>query len=178
MQDQTNVAAKSTGFLADPQLAFFPTVPQQLRDGYLEFKATYYRKRDAAKRRLQERMRREKQRKNSASMASFKTNERRPKRRHLHQTGTGNSSSGSASYLPANLGSASGSPVPFVAGTESATDDGGSTTSSSVVSHRLGGSSVGSGRPGSKLMYTLPEQLSNSESEAHDDSISSFAGKR
>ncbi|KAJ2681313.1 hypothetical protein H4R19_007368, partial [Coemansia spiralis] len=31
----------------ESQLSFFPTVPRQLRDGYLEFKATYYRKRDA-----------------------------------------------------------------------------------------------------------------------------------
>ncbi|KAI8324960.1 hypothetical protein GQ54DRAFT_295788 [Martensiomyces pterosporus] len=170
-------AAKPPSFLAEAQLAFFPTVPQQLRDGYLEFKATYYRKRDAAKRRQQERLRREKQRKNSTSMASFKTNERKPKRRSHHQIysqagGVSQSSeAGSGGSLPASLAAAGGgggaaAAGPLLAGIESATDDG-STTSSSVVS-RGPGSGAGR-RMNSRLIYALPEHLSNSESDAQDD---------
>ncbi|KAJ1645850.1 hypothetical protein LPJ64_002605 [Coemansia asiatica] len=79
---------KTPGYLAESQLAFFPTVPRQLRDGYMEFKNTYYRKRDAAKKRMQERMQREKRRKSSISNAGPRSSERKTRhrsQRHQHQ---------------------------------------------------------------------------------------------
>ncbi|KAJ2805032.1 hypothetical protein H4R20_002253, partial [Coemansia guatemalensis] len=79
--DAIERSAKAPGLTIESQLSFFPTVPRQLRDGYIEFKATYYRKRDAAKKRIQERLRRSKKRKDSVGSPSFKTSERRPRQR-------------------------------------------------------------------------------------------------
>ncbi|KAJ2781674.1 hypothetical protein H4R18_002727 [Coemansia javaensis] len=75
----------------ESQLSFFPTVPRQLRDGYLAFKATYYRKRDAAKKRMQDRLRRgssssgssRHHRSDPAASPSFRTSERRIRPRAL-----------------------------------------------------------------------------------------------
>ncbi|KAI7830937.1 hypothetical protein BX661DRAFT_180345 [Kickxella alabastrina] len=127
------------------QLSFFPTVPRQLRDGYLEFKSTYYRKRDAAKRRLQERLRREQQRKSSLSNASYKTNERKSKQRvgrQQHLRHPSSSHEGDSQVLGGRMSSniADNNSIhgmsALLAGVDSATDEG-STTSSSIVSRRM-----------------------------------------
>ncbi|KAJ2721971.1 hypothetical protein GGI07_003621 [Coemansia sp. Benny D115] len=172
---------KLPSFLSESQLSFFPTVPRQLRDGYLEFKTTYYRKRDAAKKQMQERMRREKQRRNSHSNPSFKTNERRHRHSRLqnklhdglrHQRSTHSATSGasSVSTIPdngggtADVGGIGGVLSSVLSGIDSATDDG-STTSSSIVSRKLT-SPTTARRTGSNLIYTLPEQDTSSDSDA------------
>ncbi|KAJ2616018.1 hypothetical protein H4S08_000979 [Coemansia sp. RSA 1365] len=158
--------AKALALAIESQLSFFPTVPRQLRDGYIEFKATYYRKRDAAKKRIQERLRRSRKRKDSVSSPSFKTSERRPRQRasprfisahdddsdhnedryiHLHSTTVGSSARAAA-------------------GVDSATDDS-STTSSSVISQRPAARRTAE-RARSNLMHALAQQDSSSESEA------------
>lgn len=85
---------KPPSFLTESQLSFFPTVPRQLREGYMDFKVTYYRKRDAAKKRMQERQKRDRQRKNSVSAGGGsnattpRSSERRAKNRSINRTPT------------------------------------------------------------------------------------------
>ncbi|KAJ2161595.1 hypothetical protein GGF46_001365 [Coemansia sp. RSA 552] len=138
----------------ESQLSFFPTVPRQLRDGYVQFKATYYHKRDAAKRRMQERQRRSKKRDDTASSPSFRTSERRPKARAPRYDSDHNIDDDSifpgASALHAGI--------------ESATDDS-STTCSSLLPQRTANRRFASGRARSNLVHTLPAQDSDLESE-------------
>ncbi|KAJ2628248.1 hypothetical protein H4R22_003992 [Coemansia sp. RSA 1290] len=149
----------SSEALVESQLSFFPTVPRQLRDGYIEFKATYYRKRDAARRRMQERMRRSKKRRESVSSPNYRTSERRIRQhRSPHHGdsdhGNADASSPSASYsqaaAPLHLG-----------GADSATDD---SSASSILPHKLINCRT-TERIRSRLIHTLPEQDSSSESE-------------
>ncbi|KAJ2746651.1 hypothetical protein GGI20_001152 [Coemansia sp. BCRC 34301] len=155
--------ARLPRFMTESQLSFFPTVPRQLRDGYVEFKATYYRKRDAAKKRLQERVRRDKQRRPSFSSPGFaKAGERRPKQRAQNDQHSPcrESSPLLAAYSSGNsLGLGS-----FLSGADSATDDS-STTTSSVLSRRPP-SAYAYRRPGSGLAYSLSEQASGSDGES------------
>ncbi|KAJ2063380.1 hypothetical protein GGI17_001741 [Coemansia sp. S146] len=164
-------STRPPSFLTESQLSFFPTVPRQLRDGYMEFKATYYRKRDAAKKRLQERLRRDKLQRPPVSTSVLKPGERRHKQRaqndnypHYHDSspqGSPLSANASAAYSSGNsLGLAS-----FLSGADSATDDS-STTTSSVISRRLT-SGDRSRRAGSSLAYSLSERASSSENESH-----------
>ncbi|ORX72804.1 hypothetical protein DL89DRAFT_264998 [Linderina pennispora] len=129
---------------ADQQPAKQTAVPRQLRDGYWDFRTTYYRKRDAAKRRQQERAKRDRQRKNSSGMSSFRTSERRPKRRSHHREASHVGGKVSAGSPPSSMASEGTDGGAFWPGIDSATDDG-STTSSS--------------------------HLDNSESEAQDDIV-------
>ncbi|KAJ2040538.1 hypothetical protein H4S03_000949 [Coemansia sp. S3946] len=163
--------ARPPSFMTESQLSFFPTVPRQLRDGYTEFKATYYRKRDAAKRRLQERLRRDKQQRPLVSTPVLKSGERRHKQRaqndsfsHYHDSspqGSPLSASASTAYNSGNsLGLAS-----FLSGADSATDDS-STTTSSVISRRPTSEDRGR-RARSSLAYSLSEHASSSENESH-----------
>ncbi|KAJ2806330.1 F-box protein: endocytic membrane traffic, recycling ReCYcling 1 [Coemansia helicoidea] len=139
----------------ESQLSFFPTVPRQLRDGYLEFKATYYRKRDAAKKRIQDRLRQSKRHKDTASSPNYRTSERRSRQRAPHFAPThGPDSDGGTSAISA---------AALLAGIDSATDDS-STTTSSVVPRRTA-SRRAPGRPGSSLIHPLPEHGSGSESD-------------
>ncbi|KAJ2261437.1 hypothetical protein GGI01_002283 [Coemansia sp. RSA 376] len=164
-------SARPPSFMTESQLSFFPTVPRQLRDGYTEFKATYYRKRDAAKRRLQERLRRDKQQRPLVSTPVLKSGERRHKQRaqndsfsHYHDSspqGSPLSASASTAYNSGNsLGLAS-----FLSGADSATDDS-STTTSSVISRRPTSEDRGR-RARSSLAYSLSEHASSSENESH-----------
>ncbi|KAJ2783348.1 hypothetical protein GGI15_002610 [Coemansia interrupta] len=176
---------KTPTFLTESQMTFFPTVPRQLRDGYLEFKTTYYRKRDVAKKRMLERTQRDKRRKSSLSnAASPKSSERKSKgrgqRQHLlHSTSSshegdfrgGISSSSSGRIASATL-AARTSPLTAViprsalatVDGDSATDEG-STTSSSVISRKKRVSDSSSRRGGSSLIYTLAEQDTSSDSD-------------
>ncbi|KAJ1735620.1 hypothetical protein LPJ61_000458 [Coemansia biformis] len=154
----------------ESQLSFFPTVPRQLRDGYLEFKATYYRKRDAAKKRLQDRLRRSKRRTDSASSPNYRTSERRARLRAPRFTPAHAADSDYAGPEPARdraaaLAAGSASAAALLAGADSATDDSSTTTSSSVAPHRVA-SRRPAGRPGSSLIYALPDHSSGSESDA------------
>ncbi|KAJ1885711.1 hypothetical protein LPJ66_009986, partial [Kickxella alabastrina] len=173
--------SKMPTFLTESQLSFFPTVPRQLRDGYLEFKSTYYRKRDAAKRRLQERSRREQQRKSSLSNASYKTNERKSKQRagrqQQHLRHPSSSHEGDSQVLGGRISSSTADNnsihgmSALLAGIDSATDEG-STTSSSIVSRRMPASGS-TRRSGSNLIYSLPEQDTSSDSDGghHHDGM-------
>ncbi|KAJ1948517.1 hypothetical protein FBU59_001557 [Linderina macrospora] len=99
-------------------------------------------------------------------MSGFRTSERRPKRRSHHRDVSHAGVQLAAGSPPSSMASegTSASSVSataaFLAGIDSATDDG-STTSSSVISRGLQ----------SRAIYTLPEQLDNSESEAQDDIV-------
>ncbi|KAJ1722911.1 hypothetical protein LPJ53_002703 [Coemansia erecta] len=171
---------KAPTFLTESQMSFFPTVPRQLRDGYLEFKTTYYRKRDVAKKRMLERTQRDKRRKSSLSnAASPKSSERKSKsrgqRQHLlHSTSSshegdfrGGISSSSSSRITARASPLTAviprSALATVDG-DSATDEG-STTSSSVISRKKRVSDPSSRREGSSLIYTLAEQDTSSDSD-------------
>ncbi|KAJ2497987.1 hypothetical protein GGH96_004664 [Coemansia sp. RSA 1972] len=149
--------ANLSDLVIESQLSFFPTVPRQLRDGYVEFKATYYRKRDAAKRRMQERVRRSKTRRDSVSSSGFRTSERRSRQQRSPHSDRNDDMPGSPS--PASAHGA----VPLT-GADSATDDS-STTTSSILSRKLVSRRV-TERIRSSLIHTLPEQDSSSESEA------------
>ncbi|KAJ2391291.1 hypothetical protein GGI05_002981 [Coemansia sp. RSA 2603] len=176
---------KTPTFLTESQLSFFPTVPRQLRDGYLEFKTTYYRKRDVAKKRMLERTQRDKRRKSSISnVSSPKSSERKSKsrgqRQHLlHSTSSshegdfrGGMSSNSSSRIASSALTSRASPLTAViprsalatVDVDSATDEG-STTSSSVISRRKRVSDPSSRRGGSSLIYTLAEQDTSSDSD-------------
>ncbi|KAJ2634936.1 hypothetical protein GGF44_003429 [Coemansia sp. RSA 1694] len=155
-------SARPPRFVTESQLSFFPTVPHQLRDGYMEFKATYYRKRDAAKKRLQERLRRDQHRVPSVA----KTGERRPKQRtqnDQHSPYHGGSPQRSLQSAACSSGNSPGLGS-FLSGADSATDDS-STTTSSVISRRPP-SAYASRRAGSSLAYSLSGQASGSESES------------
>ncbi|KAJ2234883.1 hypothetical protein IWW45_003046 [Coemansia sp. RSA 485] len=198
--DTSSVLEKTPAFLNESQLTFFPTVPRQLRDGYADFKTTYYRKRDAAKKRMQERMQREKRRKSSVSNASPRSAERRSKHRtqrqqHLRNVSSSHeddlrSSNASVRGRVASTSSATGTTSvvdrlaaatlatsglsSLLAGGDSATDEG-SATSSSFVSRKQPASSLSSKyaakHAGSSLMYSLPEQDTSSDSEVPDGEI-------
>ncbi|KAJ1867343.1 hypothetical protein LPJ57_005882 [Coemansia sp. RSA 486] len=198
--DTSSVLEKTPAFLNESQLTFFPTVPRQLRDGYVEFKTTYYRKRDAAKKRMQERMQREKRRKSSVSNASPRSVERRSKRRtqrqqHLRNVSSSHeddlrSSNASIHGRMTSTSSATGTTSvvdrltaatlatsglsSLLAGGDSATDEG-SATSSSFVSRKRPSSSLSSKyatkHAGSSLMYSLPEQDTSSDSDVPDGEI-------
>ncbi|OMH82808.1 hypothetical protein AX774_g3692, partial [Zancudomyces culisetae] len=43
---------ESYKFLKDAQMVFFPAVPRHLRDGYMQFKVSYHKKRELSKKRL------------------------------------------------------------------------------------------------------------------------------
>ncbi|KAJ1824958.1 hypothetical protein LPJ60_000331 [Coemansia sp. RSA 2675] len=158
-------SARPPSFMTESQLSFFPTVPRQLRDGFMEFKATYYRKIDAAKRRTQERQRRDKRQRPSVTTPVSKSAKRRnPTDQHdpCHDgspQGSPLSTNASAAYSN-GLGLAS-----FLSGADSATDDS-STTTSSVLTRRP--TSRDRGRhTGSGLAYSLSEHVSSSEDESH-----------
>ncbi|KAJ2474265.1 hypothetical protein GGI02_000241, partial [Coemansia sp. RSA 2322] len=166
----------SNGLMTESQLSFFPTVPRQLRDGYMEFKATYYRKRDAAKKRLQERMHRDKQRKPSSGTTGPKPNDRRLKQRTLYEQyapyhDDGLNESPMPSYAStSNAGSTILGLGSFLSGADSATDDS-STTASSVLSRRPMSTNA-TRRAGSNLAYSMSERASSSEGESSKTPVS------
>ncbi|KAJ2829130.1 hypothetical protein IWW50_001026 [Coemansia erecta] len=161
----SDAPTKPAELVIESQLSFFPTVPCQLRDGYVEFKTTYYRKRDAAKRRMQERVRRSKTRRDSVSSSGFRTSERRARQRRSPHTGRADDAHASPSPS-GGIGIASA----LLAGADSATDDS-STTTSSILSHKLVNRRA-TERIRSSLIHTLPEQDSSSESEAQGSIMS------
>ncbi|KAJ1836486.1 hypothetical protein LPJ63_000274 [Coemansia sp. RSA 2711] len=158
--------AKEPEALVESQLSFFPTVPRQLRDGYIEFKATYYRKRDAAKKRMQDRLRRTKKRRDSVGSSSFRTSERRPRQRRSPRGADSDHNDDTHGSSPLSLGARSGriGVSALLGGADSATDDS-STTASSLLSHKLTNRRA-TERIRSSLIHALPTQDSSSESEA------------
>ncbi|KAJ1664527.1 hypothetical protein IW140_000529 [Coemansia sp. RSA 1813] len=187
--------SKPLGFLAESHLTFFPTVPRQLRDGFMEFKATYYRKRDATKKRMQDRLRRTKQRNDSLSMSSQRTPERKPRQRIHRYSGSQtqspdamrdygtNDRAGSTGIrrnhlsievdnaMDAAIASSAGAAA-LLASMDSATDDNSSTASTSAIMLGMTPTRMPTERAGSRLMYTLAEHdILSSESEAPDDSF-------
>ncbi|KAJ2849704.1 hypothetical protein IWW36_002431 [Coemansia brasiliensis] len=149
----------SSDILVESQLSFFPTVPRQLRNGYIEFKATYYRKRDAARRRMQERMRRSKKRRESVSSSNYRTSERRTRQHRSPYNVDSDHSNIDAGSPSATYGQVA-APL-HLGGADSATDD---SSASSIPPHKLINHRT-TERIRSRLIHTLPEQDSSSESE-------------
>ncbi|KAI9501600.1 hypothetical protein BX070DRAFT_236490 [Coemansia spiralis] len=167
----------------------------------MEFKATYYRKRDAAKKRMQDRLQKSKQRKDSFSVSNHKISERKSRQR-VHRTGLqlqmqspekmsdynrSNSNSHSVSgirssnlSLSAGVDSAVDAAVASVtrsaallAGIDSTTDDS-STTSSPAITPGTVTTRPAAERATSRLMYSFPEHDGmSSEGETHNDSTMS-----
>ncbi|KAJ2552004.1 hypothetical protein EV175_003476, partial [Coemansia sp. RSA 1933] len=179
--------AKPLGFLTESHLSFFPTVPRQLRDGFMEFKTTYYRKRDAAKKRMQDRLHKTKQRNDSTlGIPSPNTGERKPRQRiHRHNSSQAQTPEAIRDFVATNRsehasirssllssGVESIMDVAF-ASMDSATDDNSSTASTSAILLNMTPTRAPqSERAGSRLMYTLAEHdVQSSESEAPDDSF-------
>ncbi|KAJ2520597.1 hypothetical protein H4217_001938 [Coemansia sp. RSA 1939] len=167
--------AKQLSYLAEPHLSFFPTVPRQLRDGFMEFKATYYRKRDAAKKRMQDRHRRTRQRKDSISVTSQISGDRKSRQQiHRHNSAhVQNSEPVGDHRLVHRTGSAgSAGASALLTSMDSATDDNSSTASMSGALLGTTPTRTPSERAGSRLAYAFTEHdILSSESEAIDDSF-------
>ncbi|KAJ1822199.1 hypothetical protein LPJ56_000935 [Coemansia sp. RSA 2599] len=158
----SSALGKAPAYLTESQLTFFPTVPRQLRDGYAEFKTTYYRKRDAAKKRMQERVQREKRRKGSVSSAGPRSAERKARHRaqrphqHLRDVSSSHEDESRSSNVSAGIRGKTASATSAVgamsvvgrvsaatlattglssllAGGDSATDDGSATSSTFIL---------------------------------------------
>ncbi|KAJ1906667.1 hypothetical protein LPJ81_001228 [Coemansia sp. IMI 209127] len=171
--------AKPLGFLAEPHLSFFPTVPRQLRDGFMEFKTTYYRKRDSTKKRMQDRLHRTRQRNDPLSTPSRNAGEQKPRQR-IHRRNnsqaltpeTNNNRTGPAGIRSSQISNGVESAMDVLASMDSATDDNSSTASTSGILLGMTPTRMPSERAGSRLIYTLAEHdILSSESEAPDDSF-------
>ncbi|KAJ2402452.1 hypothetical protein GGI23_000704 [Coemansia sp. RSA 2559] len=179
LHTKSNAAeAKPPGFLAEPHLSFFPTVPRQLRDGFMEFKTTYYRKRDATKKRMQDRLHRTKRRNASLSTASRDSGEQKPRQRTHRRnnsqalTPETKNRTGPAGIRSSQISNGAESAMDVLASMDSATDDNSSTASTSTILFGMTPTRMPSERAGSRLMYTLAEHdILSSESEAPDDSF-------